>query len=199
MAKLRVGLMAAVALVLLAGPAMEAATVRQFNLEQMVERADRIFRGTVLEAKEGTVQAGGGELPVVTYRIRVEEAFKGDFQEVKGQAIAEIRTLGKPAVSQDASRRLSTLPVLPRLEVGRDYLLLATQPSAAGLSTTVGLGQGSFRLFGKPGQETAVNEHNNQGLFRGMSTPAGRAAAGVPSEGPLPYPILADLIRDIAE
>lgn len=197
MVKLRVGLLAAVALALLAGQAMEAATVRQFNLEEMVDRADRIFRGTVLAAEEGTVQVGGGELPVVTYRIRVDEALKGEFPEVKGQAIAEIRTLGKPAMASSSSRRLSTLPVLLRLEVGQDYLLLATPPSAAGLSTTVGLGQGSFRLFGKPGQETAVNEHENQGLFRGMN--AGRAAAGIPSGGPLPYPILADLIRDIAE
>lgn len=197
MVKLRTGLLAAVALALLAGQVMEAATVRQFNLEEMVDRADRIFRGTVLEAKEGTIQVGGGELPVVTYRIRVDEAFKGEFSEVKGQTIAEIRTLGKPAASRSAARQLSTLPVLLRLEVGQDYLLLATTPSSAGLSTTVGLGQGSFRVFGKAGQESAVNEANNAGLFRGMT--AGRSAAGVPSGGPLPYPILADLIRDIAE
>jgi hypothetical protein len=196
MAKLRVGLLAAIALVLLAGQAMEAATVRQFNLEQMVDRAGQIFRGTVLEAKEGTVQAGGGELPVVTYRIRVDEALKGEFQQVKGQTIAEIRMIGKLKSSHTATaRRLSTLPVLVRLEVGQDYLLLATPPSAAGLSTTVGVGQGSFQVFGKPGQETAVNAYNNQGLFRGMS----RAAAGTPSGGPVPYPVLADLIRDIVE
>ena len=196
MVKLRVGLLAAVALALLAGQAMDAATVRQFNLEQMVDRADRIFRGTVLDAKEGTVHAGGGELPVVTYRIRVDEVLKGEVQEVKGQAVAEIRMIGKLESSRTAtSRRLSTLPVLVRLEVGKGYLLLTTPPSAAGLSTTVGVGQGSFLLFGKPGQETAVNAYNNQGLFTGMS----RAAAGVPSGGPVPYPFLADLIRDLVE
>lgn len=196
MAKLRAGLLAAVALALLAGQAMDAATVRQFNLEQMVDRADRIFRGTVLDAKEGTVHAGGGELPVVTYRIRVDEVLKGEVQQVKGQAVAEVRMIGKLESSRTAtSRRLSTLPVLVRLEVGKDYLLLTTPPSAAGLSTTVGVGQGSFLLFGKPGQETAVNAYNNQGLFTGMS----RAAAGVSSGGPVPYPILADLIRDLVE
>lgn len=196
MLKLRAGLLAAVALALLAGQAMDAATIRQFNLEQMVDRADRIFRGTVLDAKEGTVQVGGGELPVVTYRIRVDEALKGELQEVKGQTIAEIRMIGKLESSRTASaRRLSTLPVLLRLEVGQDYLLLTTPPSAAGLSNTVGIGQGSFRLFGKPGQETAVNAYNNQGLFTGMS----RAAAGTPSGGPVPYPVLADLIRDLVE
>lgn len=196
MVKLRIGLLAAVALALLAGQAMEAATVRQFNLEQMVDRADRIFRGTVLEAKEGTVQAGGGELPIVTYRIRVDEALKGEFQELKGQTIAEVRMIGKLDSSRAAAqRRLSTMPVLLRLEVGQDYLLLTTPPSAIGLSTTVGVGQGSFRLFGKPGQETAVNAYNNQGLFTGMS----RAAAGIPSGGPVPYPVLADLIRGLVE
>lgn len=192
MAKLRVGLWVAVALALLAGQAMDAATVRQFNLEQMVDRADRIFRGTVLDAKEGTVQAGGGELPVVTYRIRVDEALKGDFEQVKGQVIAEVRVIGKLEASRTAtSRRLSSLPVLLKLEVGQDYLLLTTPPSAAGLSTTVGIGQGSFRLFGKPGQETAVNAYNNQGLFTNKS------AAADSSAGPVPYSVLAGLIRDI--
>ncbi|HSG40426.1 MAG TPA: hypothetical protein VLE27_12370, partial [Thermoanaerobaculia bacterium] len=87
------------------------------------------------------------------------------------------------------------VPELPRLQVGQDYLLLTTAPSAVGLSTTVGLGQGRFGLQGKPGQEVAVNDNRNLGLFRGMAT-AGAKSAEQP-EGPVPYATLATIIRDI--
>ena len=35
---------------------------------------------------------------------------------------------------------------MPQLAVGRTYLVFTTQPSEIGLSTTVGLGQGAFRI-----------------------------------------------------
>ena len=50
-----------------------ATIMLKLNLEEMTERADRIFRGTVVDIEVGTVQAGGGELPTVTYRFRVDE------------------------------------------------------------------------------------------------------------------------------
>lgn len=178
---------------------LSAATVVQLNLEQMVDRSDKIFRGTVLDAREGTVDAGGGKLPVVTYRIRVDEELKGTFQEVKGVRIAEIRMLGKlkPAAPSNGVVAISPLSDLPRLQVGQDYLLLVTPQSSIGLSSTVGLGQGRFELKGKPGQEVAVNENQNRGLFRGMG-PTGPGGGAVPQGGgPLPYSALASLIRNI--
>lgn len=178
---------------------LSAATVVQLNLEQMVDRSDKIFRGTVLDAREGTVDAGGGKLPVVTYRIRVDEELKGTFQEVKGVRIAEIRMLGKlkPAAPSSGVVAISPLSDLPRLQVGQDYLLLVTPESSIGLSSTVGLGQGRFELKGKPGQEVAVNENQNRGLFRGMG-PTGPGGGSVPQGGgPLPYSALASLIRNI--
>lgn len=176
---------------------VSAATVVQLNLEQMVDRADKIFRGTVLDAREGTVRAGGGDLPIVTYRIRVDEEFKGTFEEVKGMRIAEIRMLGKlKSSNSDTLRSLPALTDLPRLEVGHDYLLLTTPESAVGLSTTIGLGQGRFELRGKPGQEVAINDNQNRGLFRDMG-PTGPSGGVTPQGGgPLPYSALASLIRN---
>ena len=176
---------------------LSATTVLQMNLEQMVDRADKIFRGTVMDVREGTLQVGGGELPVVTYRIRVDESFRGTFQEVKGMQVAEIKMLGK-LKPQAASpvRAGSIIPELPRLQVGQDYLLLTTAPSTVGLSTTIGLGQGRFELRGKPGQEVAVNDNKNLGLFRGMES-AAAAKSAAQSEGPVPYAALATIIRDI--
>lgn len=196
--KSRAALMAAA--VLAVSLPLSAATVVQLNLEQMVDRSDKIFRGTVLDAREGTVDAGGGKLPVVTYRIRVDDEIKGTFQEVKGVRIAEVRMLGKlkPAAASAGVRAVSPLSELPRLQVGQDYLLLLTPESAIGLSNTVGLGQGRFELKGKPGQEVAVNENQNRGLFRGMGTSGPGGGVDSPGgEGPLPYSALANLIRNI--
>ena len=176
----------------------QAATVQQLNLEQLVERSARIFRGTVLSVEEGTVQAGGGELPTVTYRLRVDEAFKGTYPQVKGMQIAEITMLGKAKQNQSGSRRSMTLFDLPRLQVGQDYLLLTTAPSAIGLSTTVGLGQGAFRVTGKPGQEVAVNENHNLGLLYGMEQ--GIDSSSEPSSaGPVSYGELAALIQGLMD
>lgn len=175
---------------------LSAATVLQMNLAEMVGRADLIFRGTVLDARESTVQVGGGSVPVVTYRLRVDDEFKGTFQEVKGVPVAEIKMVGKlKAASSGSVRTLGPLAELPRLEVGQEYLLLTTPRSAAGLSTTVGLGQGRFVLQGKRGQEVAFNDNHNRGLFRGMNT----GPSGVIStpDGAVSYAVLADLIRDI--
>jgi hypothetical protein len=132
-------LLAVLALSLI-GMQAQAATVQQLNLAQMVSRAERIFRGTVLAIHEGKIDAGGAELPTVTYRIRVDEAFKGTYQDVKGLQIAEIMMLGKLKTNQTANTRSLPLIDLPKLQVGQDYLLLTTQPSAIGLSTPVGLG-----------------------------------------------------------
>jgi hypothetical protein len=195
--RLRTLLLSAVAALALCGP-LAAATVIQMNLAEMVDRADRIYRGTVLDVREGTVSVGGGELPTVTYRIRVDESFKGTYEEVKGVRIAELKMVGKLKSADTAPvRSFSALSDLPKLDVGRDYLLLTTPRSAIGLSTMVGLGQGRFELQGKPGQEVAVNGNKNLGLFRGMG--AGFAASTNQPEGPVPYQDLAGLIRGLVE
>jgi hypothetical protein len=174
---------------------LAAATVQQMNLQQMVGRADKIFRGTVLNVHAGTVHAGGVDLPTVTYRLRVDEPLKGTFLQVKGLQIAEIKMIGKAKASDSGTlHHVSPLPELPQLKVGQEYLLLTTRQSAAGLSTTIGLGQGAFGLTGKPGQETAVNGNQNRGLFLGMTRPSGFAAQ---QDGPLPYTTLAGMIRGI--
>ena len=40
--------------------------------------------GTVVSTPRETVTVGGGDLPVVTYRLRVQDSFKGTVEEVKG-------------------------------------------------------------------------------------------------------------------
>jgi hypothetical protein len=179
-----------------------ATTVMQLNLEQLVVRADRIYRGRVLSVAEGAVDVAGGQLPVVTYRIEVDDVFRGDVTVVKGVRIAEIRMLGKPVpVRRGNVRFVSAMPELPRLSVGGEYLLFTTRPSAIGLSTTVGLGQGFFSISGGNKDATAVNAVNNNGLFRGMAAaPAAARSVNVtaaPGGGPVPYDALASMIRNL--
>ena len=196
------------AVVLVATVPAVATTVMQMNLEEMVQRSAQIYRGTVLSATEGTVQVGGGQLPVVTYRLQVEESFQGDIPVVKGMRIAEIQMIGKSGIVRSGTMvRASVLPRMPELAVGRTYVVFTTQPSAIGLSAIVGLGQGAFRIDQAGKDESAVNEVNNSGLFRDMSAPAAPAApaarslaapsasSGARGPGPISYGELASQIR----
>ena len=154
---------------MLAAGGAGATTVLQMDLEHLCDRADRIFRGRVVDAVPGTVSAGGAELPTVTYRIAVDEAFKGSFSDEKGVSVVEVRMLGSlKADSADGGvQRVSAIPGMPALDIGEEYVLFTTVPSSAGLSTFVGLGQGCFSLFLADKQEMAVNEVNNSGLIPG--------------------------------
>jgi hypothetical protein len=182
------------ALVVLAGSSLPASTVSQFNLAEMSQRAQKIYVGTVRSATEGTLAVGGGQLAVVTYRLSVDDDLRGETELVKGERIAEIRMMGKrKAVQLGNVRSVALVPDMPVLLVGQTYLVFTTQPSRIGLSTTVGLGQGCFRLYGKGDDQMAVNEVNNAGLYRDMqpaaAAPAARAArtAAAPAGGPIRF------------
>jgi hypothetical protein len=189
-------------LVVAAGSNLGASMVAQLNLAQMCARAHMIYRGTILSSTEGSVEAGGGQLPAVTYRVQVDELFRGEVEEMKGLRIAEFRTIGKlPSVRRGNLQLISPLPRMPQMTVGRTYLFLTTRPSAVGLSATVGLGQGCFYIYRDGQGEVAVNEANNSGLFRDMDMTAVRARAAraesISYAGPLPYDELARQIRAV--
>ena len=161
-------------LALLALPAAHATTVLQMGLGDLCANSGKIFRGTVRSITPGTVTVGGGELPTVTYTFEVSDDLLGNLTTVKdGVRVTEITMLGevKAPAANGALQSLSVLPELPRLELGSEYLLLATAPSAVGLSTTVGLGQGSFAIYADDDKvEMAVNALGNQGLYAGPVT-----------------------------
>ncbi len=176
-------------------PLLGSIDVLHMNLQDLSLRADKIFRGTVLSVAQGTVTAGGGEIPTVTYRVRVNEALKGTFETVKEDIrIVDVQMVGRlkePPPVESTLKAFPILPELPQLKVGKEYLLLTTTPSVIGLSTTVGLGQGCFKVFSLNKTELAVNEFNNAGLFKDMDV------TGFPPRGPVSYTQLAELIRDV--
>ena len=141
--------------VLLCAPSFAAthAMVRSMSLGEISDGADKVFRGKVLSIREGSIQAGGAELPTVTYSLLVADEFKGDYAMRKGDdTYVEITMLGSGKPSEiDGAIRVPVLPELPQLKVGEGYLLMTTRPSAIGLSTTVGLQQGCFHIDAKTG------------------------------------------------
>ncbi len=170
----------AVLALLAAAPALDAAMVKKLSFGELANHAEHIFRGTVIDVEQSSITLGGGELPVTIYRLKVDEAFKGDFGSGKDAAVMEVRMLGSikdQPVTVGPYQRVSTLPDVPRLVRGHDYVLFTTAPSAIGLSTTVGLGQGSFRVFSQDHQEMVANELDNAGIFAGPVTYAALADA----------------------
>lgn len=170
---------------------VHATTMLKMDLGDLTTRAGTIFRGTVIDVDEGTIEVGGGELPAVTYRFRVDELYKGTATETKGnQAIMQVRMVGSLVHSKpdaNGNLKLSTFREVPRLNKDGDYLLFTTPESSVGLSVTVGLGQGAFRvtpLDGTDGEYQAVNEFNNAGL-------------GLNNGGPVAYDKLSANIRTL--
>jgi hypothetical protein len=167
-------------------PRGSATTVKHFDLQQITASAARVFRGTVVDVRPGTVNVGGGQLATTVYRIRVTESFKGTFPTAKGIKYVEVTMIGslKANVDRAGVRHFSIFRDMPRLERGRDFLLFLTAESNVALSSPVGLAQGCFDIdTSVPGEPTA-NRVGNAGL-----------AAGV--KGPLPYADLAGRVRAI--
>jgi hypothetical protein len=163
-------LVAAMGVLGLLSPALASETlVQHFTLEQMTSNSGMVLRGEVMDVIPGTVLAGGSELPTVTYIVKVNEAFKGTFETKGDVQYAEIRMLGnlKSAAGTGAVQRRSILDDVPALKVGQEYVLMVTPPSSAGLSTTVGLGQGCFEIEGAGKTEMVSNAFGNAGLFAG--------------------------------
>ena len=170
---------------------LDASTVRQFNLDEMTTNADKIFRGTVTKVETGTVEAGGGVLPTVTYTLRVNDTLKGDTssENEKLGNVVKVTMLGtlKGAPAKNGIRFVGGFKS-PVLERGKEYLLFTTPQSALGLSMTVGVGQGLFRFVY---DNQVINDAKNAGLFRDMEH------SEMPERGAIPYSLLSQRIRSM--
>lgn len=145
-----------------------ATTLQKLGLNDLTERADKIFRGVVTDIEQTSVQIGGGDLPVVRYRLKVAEQLKGKADVVKGEnAYVEIMMVGSikdSAPRSDGLVRFEMFKDIPRLQMGSDYVLFTTPASSAGLSTMVGLGQGAFNVFSSNKQDMVMNQFGNSNI-----------------------------------
>ena len=166
----RVLVLLSLVLLALAGFPARATTLESLDLGDLVTRADKVFRGTVVDVEQGSVRVGGGDISAVTYRLKVEEMLKGQADFVSGaDRIVEVRMVGdiKGPRKVQGFVRHSVFRDVPRLAMGGDYVLFVTPRSAAGLSVTVGLGQGAFDIVRTAKEDMAVNQYANAGLGLG--------------------------------
>jgi hypothetical protein len=175
-AALAAGLALALAFALVGPPATHAAMVQKMNLQTLCDSAGTIVRAEVASVEEATVALPGGEIPTRVYTLRVREALKG-ISPAEGRTGTITLTMVDPSrfggqKSAGTLQHVAVLPDLPILETGSEYLLLTTEASTGGLSTTVGLAQGLFRITAGPGGiERVANGLDNVGLLDGMAVP----------------------------
>ena len=168
-------------------PRADATTVKHFDLPRMTTSAARVFRGTVTDVRPGTVNVGGGQLATTIYRIRVTEAFKGEFATFKGITYADVEMVGgmKAGSATNGARHFQVFRDMPRLVQGQDYLLFLTAESSIALSSPVGLAQGLFEIDTSIPSEPTANRLNNAGLTADLA------------RGPLPYSDIAARVRTL--
>ncbi len=164
-----------------------ATTVLQMNLALMLDHSERVFVGQVIDISEKKVFTAGAELPATVYRLRVSDAFKGQYQEIKGIKFADVTMIGSLKMALAGRHGIAGFPVL---KLGEEYLLLVAPTNDKGLTSTVGLGQGCFHLTGREDARVALNTANNVGLFKNMNASMADGVA-------VPYPDLARIIRQL--
>ncbi|MEM8547973.1 MAG: hypothetical protein AAGF46_07405 [Pseudomonadota bacterium] len=169
-----------------AAPANASATL-QMNLAQLVDNSERIFVGTVVQVTESRKAIGGGEIPAVTYRLKVNDTFKGAYEEIKGERFTDVTMLGSLKNLASGKHPIADFPML---KVGTEYLLMVAPAGPIGLTSTMGLAQGCFHVQGTDADKVVLNGVNNTGLFSNMNV-------GIEDGQPVSYGVLSSMITDL--
>jgi hypothetical protein len=170
-----------------------ASQVRPINLEEMTQRADRIFSGRCIGVR-AEVDPGLGQ--VVTYvTFMAQRTVKGS-----AQGKVTIRLLGDQIEDDGPGRGIEGVP---RFRAGEEVVLFLYGDSGRGLTSPVGLGQGKFVVFkDKHGKRRALNALGNETLLRNLSPGAlrklGALATQSAHEGVDPDTLL-DMVQRIVE
>lgn len=131
---------------------LSGTSVRQVNLSEMVEFADRIFYGQCISA-ETKLDPDSGVI-VQEYRFRVLESLKGVSESEV--TIRQLSNLGRggPAI-----------PGMPTYQKGQALLLFLHGDSRLGLTSPVGMTQGTFRARKlSSGEVGFMNPQRNRNL-----------------------------------
>ena len=168
-----------------------ATSVRTVNLLEMVALSDRIFWGRCLGA-EGKIEESSG-LPIAEYAFEVREGVKG------------VQSGQKIVFRQVRTGRVGGIPGIPHYRKGQELLLFLHGDSDLGLTSPVGLGQGTFQLRKTPNHELGVvNLLGNRNLSYRLAIDQVQASGMTPSDleqiqkgEPIPLPIFSSLVQKI--
>lgn len=147
---------------LFAGTAANATTSRrEINVVDLVAKSELILRGTVTEVTDGIDNRG---IPYTEITLHVADAIRG---QVSGDYTFRQFGLLKP---RDMGNGMTNLMVTPAgwatYTKGEEAILFLNKAAAwTGLQTTVGLGQGKFKVS----MAGATNQANNVGLFKNVT------------------------------
>ena len=134
---------------------------REINVVDLVANSQLILRGTVTGLTDGIDDRG---IPYTEVTLHVADAIRG---QVSGDYTFRQFGLLKP---RDMGNGMTNLMITPAgwatYTKGEEAILfLNKKASWTGLQTTVGLGQGKFKVS----MAGATNQANNVGLFKNMS------------------------------
>jgi hypothetical protein len=134
---------------------------REVNVVDLVANSELILRGTVANVTDGIDDRG---IPYTEVTLHVSEAIRG---QVSGDYTFRQFGLLKP---RDMGNGTTNLMVTPSgwatYTKGEETILFLNKHAAwTGLQTTVGLGQGKFKVA----MAGAVNQSNNAGLFKNVT------------------------------
>jgi hypothetical protein len=133
---------------------------REVNVVDLVANSELILRGTITNVTDGIDSRG---IPFTEVTLHVADAIRG---QVSGDYTFRQFGLLKP---RDMGNGMTNLMVTPAgwatYTKGEETILFLNKKAAwTGLQTTVGLGQGKFKVA----LATAVNQSNNAGLFKNV-------------------------------
>jgi hypothetical protein len=147
---------------LFAASVANATTVRrEVNVVDLVANSDLILRGTISNVTDGIDSRG---IPYTEITLHVADAIRG---QVSGEYTFRQFGLLKPRDMGNGQTNLMVTPAgWATYAKGEETILFLNKKAAwTGLQTTVGLGQGKFKVS----LAGAVNQSNNAGLFKNVS------------------------------
>lgn len=143
------------------------------NLQELSQKAAVIFVGTCIKVEKDLTDK---QIPVINVTYEVETVLKGDVPATytfsQYEPMHERTSLlgwGSSQVVQ-TSRKWTA----PDYKVGEKNILFLYPESEWGLTSTVAMGYGKFKVYDDPdtGQALVVNRFGNAGLFEKNSTAA---------------------------
>jgi len=134
---------------------------REVNVVDLVANSELILRGTVANLTDGIDDRG---IPYTEVTLHVADAIRG---QVNGDYTFRQFGLLKPRTMANGMVNLMVTPAgWATYTKGEEAILFLNKRAAwTGLQTTVGLGQGKFKVS----MAGATNQANNVGLFKNMA------------------------------
>jgi hypothetical protein len=148
-------------------PLLQATTVKQMNILELVTRSNKIVAGRIVAIREDRIPApGGGEIPLTIYTMAITDRLKGRVAET-----IELRFVGTKSMRVRGNYGFQLqIPGMPKYGLDDEVLIFLTRESRVGMTSPVGLMQGSFRIYvnSTTGTKMVTNGVNNSGLFKGV-------------------------------